>query len=538
MSGPIRCLLVYPAFVRPSFWNFRATCELQNARYPTGPLGLITVAALLPHDWEVRLIDCNVEALTDEALDWADVVMTGGMLPQQLSSLDIVARAQQCGKRAIVGGPDATSSPHIYASADCLVLGEAEVTLPQWLADFNANQARARYEQGTQRADVSRSPLPRFELLKFDKYLYLGVQFSRGCPFLCEFCDIIELFGRVPRLKSAGQILAELDRLYALGHRGHVDFVDDNFIGNKRDIKRFLPQLIEWQDAHRWPFEFSTEASINLADDDELLALMQRAGFATVFVGIESPDEETLRQTQKAQNTRRELSASIHKLYAHGMFVTTGYIVGFDSERGSVAQSMLDLIEASDTPANMVGLLYALPGTQLSRRLAAEGRLGDCQHYAEEDEAAQAGDQCLAGINFVPRRPRVEILRDYRRVISESYAPNAYFGRIERMALRLDCSQKRLTIPWRKQARDLLGFARLVWRQGIKAGDRKQFWQTLLRVGRRNPAALRYAIANMALYLHFGPFSQFILARLDSLIAREQAANASARPAEQLASVG
>ncbi|HWA98161.1 MAG TPA: B12-binding domain-containing radical SAM protein [Pirellulales bacterium] len=521
MTRSVRCLLIYPEFVRASFWNFRAACEIRKASYPTGPLGLITVAALLPSDWQLRVVDCNVEQLTDADLDWADIVMTGGMLPQQSSTLGIIARARGRKKLVVVGGPDATSSPHIYAAADHLVLGEAEVTVPRWLADLAQGKALPRYEQGPERADVSRSPTPRFDLLRFRNYMYLGVQFSRGCPFLCEFCDIIELFGRVPRLKSADQILGELERLYALGHRGHVDFVDDNFIGNKRDIKKFLPRLIDWQRQRGWPFMFSTEASINLADDDELLKLMQQAGFATVFVGIESPDEETLRQTQKAQNTRRTLSDSVHKLYDHGMFVTTGYIVGFDSERGSVAPGILELIEASDTAVNMVGMLFALPGTQLARRLKREGRLPDDFAEAHGADLDDLGDQCLAGINFIPLRPRADILRDYRRVIAESYDADNYFRRVERMALRLNCSQKRLSLGLRTTLIDLAAFGRVIYRQGIKASYRRQFWRTLGAVVRRNPAALRFAIAVMALYLHFGDFSRFVLKRLDVQIARE-----------------
>lgn len=247
------CYACYSLFARlsrvhaASFWNFKATCDLQGAKYPATPLGLITVAAMLPKEWEVRLVDCNVEALRDDDLRWADVVFTGGMLPQQMSALKILHRAQAFNKPVVIGGPDATSSPHVYEDADHLVLGEAELTLPRWLADFAQGTAQRRYEPGADKADVTTSPTPRFDLLKLDRYLFPGVQFARGCPFLCEFCDIIELFGRVPRLKSPEQLLRELDAIYALGHRGLVDIVDDNFIGNKRDVKKFLPKLIAWQ---------------------------------------------------------------------------------------------------------------------------------------------------------------------------------------------------------------------------------------------------------------------------------------------------
>jgi hypothetical protein len=515
-----RCLFVYPEFTLRSFWNFKAACDLAGAKYPATPLGLITVAAMLPSDWEVRLVDCNVESLSDDDLHWADLVFTGGMLPQQLSALQIIDRAQSLGKSVVVGGPDATSSPHIYSQADYLVLGEAEVTLPQWLADYQADRPRQLYEAGAAKADVTKSPTPRFDLLKLKRYLFPGVQFARGCPFLCEFCDIIELFGRVPRLKTADQLLAELDALYALGHRGLVDIVDDNFIGNKRDVKKFLPRLIEWQKQRGFPFEFATEASINLADDDELLGLMQQANFATVFVGIESPDEETLRQTQKAQNTRRQLADSLKKIYSYGMWASVGYIVGFDSERGSVAPGVLGLIKSSATPIAMVGLLYALPGTQLTRRLAAEGRLYDT--FDRVIENLDGGDQCTTGINFDPLRPKIDILRDYRRIIDEIYQPQAYFARVQAVVESLNCSQKKLKLSWWHQLRDLRGLARIIWRQGVQASYRGLFWSTLLTLLRRNPQGIRYGINLMAFFLHFGPFSRYVLGRIDEAIAKEQ----------------
>jgi radical SAM superfamily enzyme YgiQ (UPF0313 family) len=519
-----RCLLVYPEFTNQSFWNYRAACELRGAKYPTAPLGLLTVAAMLPVDWELRLVDCNTQSLDDAALDWADLVLTGGMFPQQVSVLQIISRAKSHGKTVVVGGPDATSSPHIFDEADHLVLGEAEVTLPRWLADFEAGKALRLYDPGEERADVTTSPVPRFNLLKFSKYTHMGIQFARGCPFLCEFCDIIELFGRVPRLKSPEQLIGELDALYALGHRGHVDFVDDNFIGNKRDVKKFLPRLIAWQEAHDWPFEFSTEASINLADDDRLLELMQQAGFFAVFVGIESPDTDTLLQMQKAQNTRRQLADSLHKIYAHGMYVTTGYIVGFDAERGSIAQAMINLIEESAAPVNMVGLLYALPGTQLTRRLAREGRLAE--QFDRVSAEVESGDQCGYGLNFTTLRPRAEILGDFRRVIAETYAPASYFDRVRRVSLALDCSKKQFKQPPREILRDLRGFVCLVWRMGLKGADRRLFWQTMWQVLRQNPRSLRYALSMMALYLHFGPFSRFVLRRMDAALREEAAAQA------------
>lgn len=530
MASTTRCLLIYPEFTLRSFWNFKATCDLAGAKYPATPLGLITVAAMLPKDWEVRLVDCNLEPLTDEHFRWADVVFTGGMLPQQASTLRIIDRAQALGKPVVIGGPDATSSPHIYADADHLVLGEAELTLPLWLADFQAGEALARYEPGKDKADVTKSPTPRFDLLKLNKYLFPGVQFARGCPFLCEFCDIIELFGRVPRLKSPEQLLVELDALYALGHRGLVDVVDDNFIGNKRDVKKFLPKLIEWQRERGFPFEFATEASINLADDDELLGLMQQANFATVFVGIESPDEETLKHTQKAQNTRRQLSDSLRKIYSYGMWASVGYIVGFDGERGSVAPGVLGLIESSATPIAMVGLLYALPGTQLTRRLAKEGRLHDT--FDRVDDSFDGGDQCTAGLNYDTSRPKLEILRDYRRIVDEIYRPAAYFARVKSVAESLNCSKKKLKLSLWHHLRDLRGLTRIVWRQGIVSSYRWLFWSTLFSLLRKNPQGVRYGINLMAFFLHFGPFSRYVVGRIDQAIAKEEACPTVAKTPE------
>ena len=275
---------------------------------------------------------------------------------------------------------------------------------------------RARYSpQVPGRCD--QSPIPRFDLIKFEHYLYVGVQYSRGCPFTCEFCDIIELYGRLPRTKATLQILAELDRLYALGHRGHVDFVDDNLIGNKKALKQFLPHLKAWQEEHDYPFEFSTEASVNLSDDDELLRMMRDAGFFGVFVGIESPDPDTLVLMKKKQNTRRNLVDSIHKIYRAGMFVTGGFIIGFDNEKTDVGESIAEFIELSAIPVAMVGLLYALPNTQLSRRLVKEGRL----HPNHDIAATTGGDQCTTGLNFDTLRPLRDVLRDYKRVLQTIY---------------------------------------------------------------------------------------------------------------------
>jgi len=508
-----RALLVYPRFSPHSFWNYRSTCELVGAKYPATPLGLITVAAMLPKNWTLKLVDCNAAPLEDRDLDWADVVLTGGMLPQQRETLKVIDAAHAHGKRVVVGGPDVTSSPQIYASADFRVLGEAEEVLGEFLDAWSAGAPGGVFKANGF-PDVTKSPVPRFDLLHFDHYVHVGVQFSRGCPFNCEFCDIIELYGRVPRTKADDQMLRELDALYALGYRGHIDFVDDNLIGNKRRVKEFLTGLGRWLDAHGRPFEFSTEATINLADDPELLRLMKETNFFAIFVGIESPDTDTLIHMQKRQNTRRELQASVEKIYAAGIFVNAGFILGFDTEQDRVAEGMIQCVEDTSIPVCMAGLLYALPNTQLQRRLTKEGRLHPDRLPSDDD-----ADQCTSGLNFDTIRPRARVLADYRTVLEAIYKPSAYFARVRRVGRRLDCSKKELRMPLRHIWRDLRSFVRMAWRMGVRDGSvRREWWKTTIDAALHNPRALRYVGAMTALYLHMGPFSQFVSRRLSDEI--------------------
>jgi radical SAM superfamily enzyme YgiQ (UPF0313 family) len=503
-------LLVYPRFGAGSFWNYRATCDAVGARYSATPLGLVTVAALLPRDWEVRLVDRNIEELSDDALAWADVVMTGGMLPQQRDALELIARAHDAGKPVVVGGPDVTASPEVYAAAEFQVRGEAEEILGHFAAEFEAGATRGTYV-ARDFPDVTRSPIPRFDLLQLRFYMNVGVQFSRGCPFDCEFCNVIDLNGRAPRTKTPEQMLRELDALRALGYRGHVDFVDDNLIGNRGRAKPLLRALATWLAERGYPFEFSTEASINLADDEELLLLMKAAGFFAIFVGIETSDTAALVETHKMQNTRRDIAESIHRIHRAGIFVNAGFIIGFDAERASIADQMVGCIEATNIPVCMVGLLYALPGTRLARRLQAEGRLHADAYAVHEDDA----DQCTSGLNFDTRRDRAEMLADYRSVLDRVYAPEAYFGRVRRACRELDRSTHRLRMPWRLVLRDLRAFARIATALGWRDRDsRRAFWGALLDCVVHNPRALKIAVSFAALYLHFGPFSRALVARL------------------------
>jgi len=511
-----KVLMIFPRFNADSFWNYRAACELTGARYPAPPLGLITVAALLPKSWEVRLVNRNTETLIEADLDWADMVMTGGMLFQQPDTLRIIEMCRTRCTPVVVGGPDVTSTPHIYGRANFRVLGEAEEIMEDFIAAWRRGAEQGVFHAPMGQTDVTKSPTPRFDLLKLEDYIHVGIQFSRGCPFNCEFCDIIELYGRVPRTKTNEQILAELDALYALGYRGHVDFVDDNLIGNKKALRKFLPDLQSWMNKKNFPFEFSTEASINLADDSELLSALAAANFFAIFVGIESPDTDTLVLTQKKQNTRRSLQESIYKIYNAGIFVFAGFIVGFDSEKGNTAEGIIECIEDTAIPVSIIGLLYALPATQLGRRLFREGRLFP---GSDAPGPQDTGDQCTIGLNFETKRPRRDVLADYRAVLEAVYDPAAYFGRIRRVGRMLRRGKRRFKTPTKYVLRDLRAFVRLIWRlPNAGPGTARQFWKTMLDGAIHNPRALPFLVMLSALYLHHGPFSRRVIGQIDRQI--------------------
>jgi len=518
MSSETDVLLIHPLFAGGSFWNYEETCELIGAKYPAPPLGLITVAALLPDHWNCKLIDRNVTDLSDAEVSAeikaADMVLMGGMLPQQRDLLATIAECRATGTPVVVGGPDATSSPHIYANANFRVLGEVEGIIGRFVEAWEAGEREGEFTAPKFSVDVTQTPCPRFDLLDFSKYVQANVQFSRGCPFLCEFCDIIELYGHKPRAKDFNQMLRELQRLYDLGYRGTVDFVDDNLIGNKKAVKQFLPLLIAWQKERRYPFEFSTEASLNLADDPEFLMMMRDANFFGIFVGIESPDPDVLVATRKKQNTKRDIAKSVHTIYEAGIFVIGGFIVGFDEEKSTLSESMIELIEEASIPACMVGLLYALPNTQLTRRLAKEGRL----HEAHDVDDG-SGDQCTSGLNFDTCRPRHQVLEDYRAVVDHIYGPEQYFARVNELCDLLDMSGVNGSLHMAQIRCDAGMFTRFLWNVTWKRSDLRWYvWGLLFHIIRKNPRAIRAAIYNAALYAHLGRFSRHVVNEISSQI--------------------
>ena len=504
-----RCLLVSPRFSEFSYWNYREVCEIFGARYPAAPLGLATVAALLPQTWEIRLLDLNVREMDTSLIDWADIVMAGGMLPQQRNLLALIDLCHARGKRIVIGGQDPTSQPEVYADADYLVLDEGEMTIPTFLADLENGVTRGMY-RSEEKPDVSQSPTPRFDLLELDKYLHVGVQFSRGCPFNCEFCDIIELYGRKPRTKTPAQVLRELECLYRLGYKGHVDFVDDNFIGNKKSVMAFLPELLAWSRAHDFPFYFSTEASLNVADDPKLLGMMEAVDFRYLFIGIETPDKDLLVRAQKKQNTRNPIVEGVQRLNAHGMVVTAGFIIGFDGEARTAAPSIIECVEDSGIAMAMVGLLTALPNTQLTRRLTREGRLSEGYARMLPGDV----DQATTGLNFVPSRPRAEILTDYAAILRRLYSPKSYFDRVRALVPKLRRQPKQLGTT-RGRRREIAALAIVVWRLGFARATAWYFWRNVLLVLATRPANFEATIHLMALFIHFDRHTRFVLDGLE-----------------------
>ena len=326
----MKILLVYPEFP-DTYWSFRHALKLEGKRAAFPPLGLLTVSAMLPPDWERRLVDMNVETLWPDDIEWADMVFISAMIVQKDSLEEVVELCRSMAKKVVVGGPYVSTSSESVPDADHIFIGEAESTLPEFINDLELGIARKIYK-ADERPSLTGTPVPDFELIDMRQYSAMNVQYSRGCPFNCEFCDIIEIYGRVPRTKSNAQMLAELDALKATGWRGLVFIVDDNFIGNKKNVRLFMPDLVEWSRANNYPFSFITEASVNLAEDDSLLRQMEEAGFRRVFLGIETPVEESLKEAQKGQNTRRNLLESIRKIQSYGFEVMAGFIVGFDSD--------------------------------------------------------------------------------------------------------------------------------------------------------------------------------------------------------------
>ena len=502
-----RCLLIHPKFSPFSFWNFVEVSKIVGAKYQAAPLGLMTVAALLPKEWEIKLIDTNVEPLLDEHFEWADLVFTGGMLPQQIGILDIINLSHQKNKHVVVGGPDPTSQPHLYRSADFLVLGEGEITIPMLLEDLRKGCKSGEYIS-EDFADMTKAVVPRFDLINFNNYIHLNIQSTRGCPFNCEYCDIIELYGRKPRTKTPEQIIKELQALYDLNYRGHIDIVDDNFIGNKKNVKETLRAVKVWSEKNNYPFYYGIETSINLADDDELLQMMRDVDFRLVFIGIETPEDDVLEKANKKINMNRSVVEATKKISSYGMVVNAGFIIGFDNESDQTLKKMISCIQDSGICTAMLGLLYALPNTMLTKRLKREGRL--FEEFSIFTDTKTQIDQASSGLNFITVRPRIDVLRNFVDVLKFIYKPEHYYERIIRTCLYLTVTNK-YKHNFKKTFKNLRSFARIVSRVGFDRITGKLFWKMLFTVLLKNPKAIEWGVSLSAMFIHFYKHSNFVI---------------------------
>ncbi len=509
---------------RQNYWNLVESAKAVGAKATAPPLGLLTVAALLPANWKFTLVDLNVREITTKEWEEADIICTGGMLPQQEGILDIINRAKKDGKYVAVGGPDPSSQPDLYGNADALVLGEGESSIPNWLESWASGKPNGVF-LATKTPDMSQTPVPRFDLISFSDYLYVGLQTSRGCPYNCEFCDVIELFGRVPRVKPPARFVKELEALYQLGYRGLIDIADDNFIGNRLKIKPVLAEVAQWLEKNSYPFVFSTEASVNLADDDELLDLMNRCDFKYVFLGIETPDEQVLTQTQKRINTVKPLIDRVHRIYQAGISVTAGFIIGFDSEPDNADETLIKFIQESGIIFAMVGLLTALPNTQLTRRLSRERRLisSDNKWITQPNAPYQflsknSQDQTVGGLNFVTVRDRVDIYRNLQHIVSVVYSPRIFMDRVLDTTRRLQIKPKRNIPHWFAAKRMLRGFLTLAITLLMNRKTRWLYLRNAWKSFWMGPAKFEAAHQLMGSYLHFARQSERMIGRLEESV--------------------
>jgi radical SAM superfamily enzyme YgiQ (UPF0313 family) len=485
----MKTLLVYPEFP-DTYWSFRHALSFEGKRSSYPPLGLLTVSAMLPDAWERRLVDMNIQPLKQSDIKWADMVFASAMIVQKDSLRRVVELCKAEGKRVVIGGPYATSGAKHLPQADHIFLGEAETTLPEFIRDLERGVPERIY-QAAERPALSAAPIPDYHLADLRLYSAMPVQYSRGCPFQCEFCDIIEIYGRVPRTKSNEQMLAELDALLRVGWRGTVFIVDDNFIGNKRNVKRLLPVLADWSERHGSPFSFITEASVNLAEDDELLDGMRRAQFRRVFLGIETPVEASLKEAQKGQNTRRDLLDSVRKIQSYGMEVMAGFIVGFDNDPDDIFERQIEFIRESAIPLAMVGLLTALPDTQLWRRLDREGRL----------LLESTGNNTDCSLNFIPKMDATRLIEGYKSIMRAIYSPGEYYQRA------LNCLERVVggaRAPRRNGfASDARTLFRIVLALGVRDRARGDFWRYLRHVRSQHREKFADAMRLAAVGYHF-----------------------------------
>lgn len=519
-------LLSYPIFPT-SFWSFEKAVQGIGKKAFMPPLSLVTVAALLPQEWNYRLKDRNIESVTEEDWEWADMVMFSGMIAQKEDYMSQIKEAKRRGKPVVVGGPYATSLPNdmLNAGADFLVLDEGEYTISLFV-DVLKRGEKSGIFRSKDKPDVTLSPVPRFDLLDMDAYFLMAIQYSRGCPFQCEFCDIIVLYGRKPRTKTFSQVQKELDALLELGWKGGIFFVDDNFIGNKRTVKPFLEKLIDWQTNNGYPFSFTTEASIDMAQDDELLRLMAVSKFSTVFIGIETPDTDSLKLTLKHQNNRQPMNESLEKIAKSGLRIMAGFIIGFDGEKKGAGPRVFDFATQNAIPGVTFSMLQALPGTALWDRLKVENRLLD---------DANLNQTTL--LNFIPTRPIEDIAEEYVDTFWQLYDPKNYLKRVFDHFMLVGQAEVHRNPELRKKMAnkhksdfDLKGVLfglKMLAKLGLIRSTRFVFWKYLFKMYRHNRGGIGNFLTFAAFMEHFLPYRE--------LVKKEIEASLKARVHEQMA---
>jgi radical SAM superfamily enzyme YgiQ (UPF0313 family) len=485
----VNILLICPEYP-DTFWSFKHALRFVSKKAGQPPLGLLTVAALLPVEWKKKLVDLNLTSLSAEDLRWADYVFLGGMSVQAESAREVIARCNEVGTKVVAGGPLFTARHKEFPGVDHFVLNEAEITLPRFLDDLQHGQPEHLYTTD-EWADLATTPLPMWELIDRHQYATMNIQYSRGCPYDCEFCDITVLYGRVPRTKSAGQVIAEMEALYRSGWRSHVFFVDDNFIGNRVKLKQeVLPVMIRWMEARRYPFTLGTEASLNLADDRRLLDLMAQAGFEEVFVGIESPNEESLEECKKVPNKNRDLIASVKTLQNAGLQVQGGFIVGFDHDPLTIFDTLIRFIKESGIVVAMVGLLNAPINTRLYHRLGREDRL----------LKTFSGSNTDFSMNFTPIMNHQSLLEGYRKILATIYSPKEYYQRVTEF-LRTHEPLRQHKSPL--QFAHLQALSRSMLLLGVLGKERLYYWKLFFWSLFRRPRHFSTAIT-LAIYgFHF-----------------------------------
>jgi radical SAM superfamily enzyme YgiQ (UPF0313 family) len=492
----MKILLIYPK-TPSTFWSFHNALKFISKKSSEPPLGLLTVAAMLPDDWEKRLIDMNVSDLRDKHIEWADYVFISGMNVHTESIKTVIKRCNRLETKVVAGGPVFTFDYQEFEGVDHFILNEAEITLPLFLEDWKNGQPKLIY-QSDEYPDIEKTPVPKWDLLETRKYASMSIQYSRGCPYNCEFCSITQLNGRKPRTKSNAQLIAELDALYYFGWRGSVFIVDDNFIGNKRKLKKeILPAIIQWSEEKKYPFSFYTEVSINLADDEELANLMVAAGFHMTFIGIETTNYESLEECGKSQNLNRDMVAAVKKLQNLGLQVTGGFIVGFDNDPPHIFEQMIQFIQKSGIVTAMVGLLNAPSGTHLFQRMKSENRL----------LKISSGNNTDGTMNFIPKMEYHKLQQGYRKILNTIYSQREYFERVKTFLKEYRPPLKKIK---RIKYQDIVALLKSLWVLGVKEKGRRFYWKLMFFTLLKHPGKFAVSV-QLAIYgYHFRRITESI----------------------------